>query len=102
MGCGQSKIDPDERDAFEKNAKIDRMLRQDKKVEARTVKILLLGMYSELKHHKYLACLASFSLVANDVSHQALVNLANRQSSSRCESSTQVASQMMNGDRLGQ
>lgn len=44
MGCGASKVDVDEKDAMAQNAKIERQLRQDKKNEARTVKILLLGM----------------------------------------------------------
>ncbi|ETN41952.1 uncharacterized protein HMPREF1541_03891 [Cyphellophora europaea CBS 101466] len=43
MGCGSSKVDPGERDAAQQNAKIDRQLRQDRKQEQRTVKILLLG-----------------------------------------------------------
>lgn len=43
MGCGSSKIDASERDAVAQNAKIERQLRQDRKVEQRTVKILLLG-----------------------------------------------------------
>jgi hypothetical protein len=43
MGCGSSKIDVDEKYAFEQNAMIDRKIRQDKKLDARTVKILLLG-----------------------------------------------------------
>lgn len=43
MGCGASKIDEDEKYAVEQNAKIDKRIRQDKKLEARTVKILLLG-----------------------------------------------------------
>lgn len=45
MGCGQSRVEADEKDAVAQTAKIDRQLRQDKKTEARTVKILLLGMY---------------------------------------------------------
>lgn len=44
MGCGSSKIDVDEKYAVEQNAKIDRKIRLDKKLDARTVKILLLGM----------------------------------------------------------
>ncbi len=43
MGCGSSKIDERDKDAVQQNAKIDRQLRQDKKNEQRTVKILLLG-----------------------------------------------------------
>jgi hypothetical protein len=43
MGCGSSKIDLDEKFAVEQNAKIDRRIRQDKRLDARTVKILLLG-----------------------------------------------------------
>ena len=44
MGCGGSKVEADEKEAVAKNAQIDRQLKQDKKTEARTVKILLLGM----------------------------------------------------------
>lgn len=44
MGCGVSKVDVDEKYAAEQNAKIERSIRQDKKMDARTVKILLLGM----------------------------------------------------------
>ena len=44
MGCGSSKLDIDEKYAVEQNAKIERKIRQDKKLNARTVKILLLGM----------------------------------------------------------
>lgn len=43
MGCATSKIDVDEKFAVEQNAKIERKIRQDKKLDARTVKILLLG-----------------------------------------------------------
>ena len=43
MGCGQSKLDVEDKEAFQQNAKIDKMLRHDKKQDARTVKILLLG-----------------------------------------------------------
>ena len=45
MGCGSSKIDIDEKYAVEQNAMIDRKIRQDKKLDARTVKILLLGRH---------------------------------------------------------
>jgi guanine nucleotide-binding protein subunit alpha, other len=44
MGCTSSKVDSQERDAVAQNAKIERQLRQDRKVEQKTVKILLLGM----------------------------------------------------------
>ena len=44
MGCGGSKVEADEKEAVSKNAEIYRQLKQDKKTEARTVKILLLGM----------------------------------------------------------
>ena len=46
MGCGQSRLDPDERNAIQKNARIEKSLRKDKKVDDRTVKILLLGMFA--------------------------------------------------------
>ncbi|RMZ89451.1 hypothetical protein DV736_g3315, partial [Chaetothyriales sp. CBS 134916] len=43
MGCGSSKVANGDRDALQQNAKINRQLRQDRKQEERTVKILLLG-----------------------------------------------------------
>lgn len=45
MGCGTSKIDDAEKYAVEQNARIERRIRQDRKVDARTVKILLLGTH---------------------------------------------------------
>jgi hypothetical protein len=46
MGCGPSKIDVEDRLSSLQNAKIERQLREDRKTEARTVKILLLGTQS--------------------------------------------------------
>ena len=43
MGCGSSKVEGDEKEGQAQNARIDRQLRQDRKVDARTIKILLLG-----------------------------------------------------------
>lgn len=43
MGCGASKPDPKVKEAASRNDKIERQLRQDKRTESRTVKILLLG-----------------------------------------------------------
>ncbi|KAI5293973.1 hypothetical protein KEM52_004927 [Ascosphaera acerosa] len=44
MGCAASReLDPEEKAAAKANATIDRMIRNDKKVADRTVKILLLG-----------------------------------------------------------
>ncbi|KAL1964125.1 hypothetical protein VTN77DRAFT_7213 [Rasamsonia byssochlamydoides] len=43
MGCMNSKVDPEEKQAARINASIDRQLRSDKKTLDRTVKILLLG-----------------------------------------------------------
>lgn len=43
MGCTGSKLDPQEKEAAAQNARIERQLRQDRKTDARTVKILLLG-----------------------------------------------------------
>ena len=48
MGCGSSKLDVTEKDAMTQNAKIDRLIKQDKKTEARTIKILLLGEFPEI------------------------------------------------------
>ena len=45
MGCATSKIDLDEKFAIQQNADIDKNIRHDKKKDARTVKILLLGKY---------------------------------------------------------
>ena len=46
MGCGTSKVDPEVKEAASRNDRIERRLRQDKKKESRTVKILLLGAYN--------------------------------------------------------
>jgi hypothetical protein len=43
MGCGPSKIDAEDKVSHQQNAKIEKQIREDKKTEARTVKILLLG-----------------------------------------------------------
>lgn len=45
MGCGPSKVDPEAREATAISDKIEKQLRQDAKVDQRTVKILLLGKY---------------------------------------------------------
>jgi hypothetical protein len=47
MGCGSSKIDAGDKLSSQQNAKIERRLREDRKIEARTVKILLLGMLAQ-------------------------------------------------------
>jgi hypothetical protein len=47
MGCGSSKIDAGDKLLSQQNAKIERQLREDRKIEARTVKILLLGMLAQ-------------------------------------------------------
>lgn len=44
MGCATSKVEGDDRFAVQQNANIEKNLRQDKKRDSRTVKILLLGM----------------------------------------------------------
>jgi hypothetical protein len=43
MGCRPSKIDAEDKVSHQQNAKIEKQIREDKKTEARTVKILLLG-----------------------------------------------------------
>lgn len=43
MGCGSSKVDQGDREAAQQSARIDRQLRHDRKIENKTVKILLLG-----------------------------------------------------------
>jgi hypothetical protein len=48
MGCAGSKLDPVDKEALRKNATIDRMIRLDKKISDRTIKILLLGTLSIL------------------------------------------------------
>jgi hypothetical protein len=50
MGCGPSK-DAGDKLLSQQNAKIERQLREDKKTEARTVKILLLGMLAQFMTH---------------------------------------------------
>jgi hypothetical protein len=44
MGCGPSKMDAGVKVSHQQNAKIEKQLREDRKTEARTLKILLLGM----------------------------------------------------------
>jgi hypothetical protein len=51
MGCGPSKIDAGDKLSSEQNAKIEKQLREDRKIEARTVKILLLGMLAQFMTH---------------------------------------------------
>lgn len=49
MGCSGSKeMGEEDRIAVKRNATIDRMIRNDKKYQDRTVKILLLGMACSL------------------------------------------------------
>lgn len=43
MGCLVSKPEEADRDAFQRNARIDRTIKNDKKTLDRTIKILLLG-----------------------------------------------------------
>lgn len=44
MGCMSSKpVDTTDKDALQRNARIDKVLKNDKKVMDRTIKILLLG-----------------------------------------------------------
>lgn len=76
MGCGASKIDLDEKYAVEQNAQIEKRIRQDKKVEARTAKILLLGI---LFQHPY----ADDHFSSDIMLLQVRGNLASRLSSSR-------------------
>jgi hypothetical protein len=42
------EVDPDDKEAVQQNAKIDKMLRSDKKTLDRTIKILLLGEKSHV------------------------------------------------------
>jgi hypothetical protein len=48
MGCTSSKLEPADKEATKHTATIDRMIRMDKKVYDRTIKILLLGRWSKL------------------------------------------------------
>jgi guanine nucleotide-binding protein subunit alpha len=43
MGCLVSKPEEADKDAFQRNARIDRAIKHDKKTLDRTIKILLLG-----------------------------------------------------------
>lgn len=45
MGCGPSKVDPALKDASLQHDRIEKQIRQDKKNDSRTVKILLLGQF---------------------------------------------------------
>ncbi len=77
MGCGASKIDLDEKYAMEQNAQIEKRIRQDKKLEARTAKILLLGTL--LQYPAYI----DDHLSSDNTLLQVRENLANQPSSSR-------------------
>lgn len=49
MGCmGSKPVDVVDKEALQRNAKIDKILKNDKKTMDRTIKILLLGMCSIL------------------------------------------------------
>jgi len=48
MGCMSSKTaDPMEKEAVQRNARIERVLKGDKKTMDRTIKILLLGTFDQ-------------------------------------------------------
>jgi hypothetical protein len=50
MGCMPSKVDAGDQDARKRNAKIERIIRDDKKTEARTIKIFgLIGEENQTK-----------------------------------------------------
>lgn len=48
MGCINSKVEPEDKEAVRINAGIDKQIRSDKKTYDRTVKMLLLGVLSAL------------------------------------------------------
>lgn len=48
MGCMNSKVEAEDKEAARINAGIEKQIRNDKKTYDRTVKILLLGMYHPL------------------------------------------------------
>ena len=49
MGCmGSKSSDAGDKEGWQRNAKIDRALRNDKKVMDKTIKILLLGMSARI------------------------------------------------------
>jgi guanine nucleotide-binding protein subunit alpha, other len=45
MGCMNSKVEAEDKEAARINAGIEKQIRNDKKTYDRTVKILLLGLY---------------------------------------------------------
>lgn len=48
MGCMSSKpVDTTDKDALQRTARIEKVLKNDKKNLDRTIKILLLGMYQD-------------------------------------------------------
>lgn len=93
MGCIGSKVDPQEKDAAQQNARIDRQLRSDRKQQSRTVKILLLGMLTLSAHPDP----TQIGPLTNPP--QVPVNRVNLPLSNRCESSTPVDSRTMNESR---
>lgn len=55
MGCvGSKTTDPGDKEALQRNAKIDKILKGDKKTMDRTIKILLLGTF--LRHPYWIWC----------------------------------------------
>lgn len=47
MGCMNSKVEGEDKEATRVNASIEKQIRNDKKTYDRTVKILLLGMSTQ-------------------------------------------------------
>lgn len=84
MGCGASKVDPEAKHAAVQNDRIEKQLRNDKRIEQRTVKILLLG--TREFSCKFTRAYADMDMV------QVQGNPENPQLSSRCVYCTQMDS----------
>jgi hypothetical protein len=90
MGCGPSKEDSEQKAGLNRNAKIDRQLRQDRRQQQETVKLLLLGRSQLLSRFQLTYC------DKNDFDEkQVRESLASLRLSNRCESSTQEGSDKM-------
>ena len=101
MGCAPSKMDNDEKVAVEQNAKIDRMLRLDRKEEARTIKILLLGEWLYLWFSPANCVPIRNVPKLTSAHHQEPESQANLRSSSKCGSFIPWAFKKMKGSKFG-
>lgn len=103
-------VDADDKDAVQQNARIDKILKNDKKVMDRTIKILLLGMWYSLPNlvdifsfiSKYLVVGNETRIVLTTAPLQVLVSRENRPSLSKCALFTLEGSPMMSAVKHAQ